>query len=157
MDCFLRLFNKFAFVMVARQNPGFTLAARETWRVMASSGMDTVAGDSLVGGTVFLACMTGSGLVFLVSALWCRALFPDTEEWVVVGVVAMLLGLSVFYIFSSIVSSAVIAALVCVAKNGRGIEHVGVDMIAAIQTRLDEVQADRAGLQRTESADDYRL
>ena len=65
LENIMNYFNMYAFTYVAIYGHTYCEAAKETWQMLSSKGIDAVINDDLIGGVLMLACLfAGIYLIF---------------------------------------------------------------------------------------------
>jgi hypothetical protein len=76
----VELFNYYAYTQVALYGKSFTAAARDTWNLVKSRGLDLLINHDLSDAALFVGALTGAALCAGVAAIWATS--ADYESWV---------------------------------------------------------------------------
>ena len=139
MGCIQNLieyFNKYAYTRVAIYGEDFCTAAKKTWQMLKSRGIDAIINDSLIGnvlgmGALFLGLVVGAIVWFyarntnMISVTCnnptkCATTSPGTilNFWSIIFTVAgFFLGLLPYSSLSTVIDSGVATTFVCLADS----------------------------------------
>lgn len=129
VDCCLRClenivkyFNHFAFCQVAIYGKTFIEAAKSTWNLLLSSGIEAIVNDNIVSGVltmgcVFVAILAGAGGVGL-----CFLLIDIANTWfltlaIIFGIFGIVVGFLIANLTSMVMDSGVTCTFVCFAED----------------------------------------
>jgi len=132
VDCILgcieglvRMFNKYAYVQVAIYGKSFCQAAKDTWRLAQSHGIDAIINESFIGPTLTIGALIGAIICFLVGAAAGAAIVatdpvPAGETdytWVLFGLLGAIIGYIMMLQTMLVVDSGVATIFVCYAMD----------------------------------------
>jgi len=123
LEWLVRYFSVYAFVQVAIYGVSFLQAAKNTWQLLSSRGLDAIINDDLSNMVLSAGAFVGGILTFLISALVTYLLFDNYENSLRITI-AILMAIVGFYIgyfftleFMFAVYSAIKAIFVCWAED----------------------------------------
>ena len=137
VDCILgcierlfRYFSKYVYVQCAIYGKSFCEAARDTWRLVGSHGIQAIINDSFIGAVLAMAQLCIALVCFCVGALAGVALTESDVntanagyEWLVYGILGALIGFVVASTTVSVVDSGVSTLFVSYAMDPEALEH----------------------------------
>ncbi|KND04289.1 uncharacterized protein SPPG_00024 [Spizellomyces punctatus DAOM BR117] len=113
-------FNKYAFVQVAVYGKDYIRAAKDTWELCKSRGIDAIINDSLVGSVLTIGGLLVGFICGFVAYLYVRFspnIPSDGLHYGVFIAVAILIGMSEFFVLSTVIDSGVTTTFVCLAED----------------------------------------
>eukprot|EP00162_Nutomonas_longa_P009699 comp19424_c0_seq1/m.36793 comp19424_c0_seq1/g.36793 ORF comp19424_c0_seq1/g.36793 comp19424_c0_seq1/m.36793 type:complete len:433 (-) comp19424_c0_seq1:60-1358(-) len=117
----VNLFNKYAFTKVAIYGLSFVAAAKETWELLKTRGLDLVINDNIADAVLTVSALSSGIVSALIAFGWGIALrnSGDISNDVVVFLVlaAFILGLIVCITMLVPVDSAIATLFVCIADD----------------------------------------
>ncbi|KAJ3375376.1 putative choline transporter, neither null mutation nor overexpression affects choline transport [Allomyces arbusculus] len=123
LDCLLKwvedlatYFNVYAFTQVAIYGKPFARAARDTWTLIKDRGVEAVINDSLIGNVLVFGGLLIAAVTFTLGWIVAWAAPGLPEPWIV-ATVAGLIGIAVFAMVSSVISSGAATTFVCLAED----------------------------------------
>jgi hypothetical protein len=128
VDCLLSFveelieyFNRYAFTQVAMYGKDFRSAAKETWSLMKSHGVDAVANDFFLGKVMGLGVLFGMILGGVTAGLTFSAVATSTiseDSYIYLFIMGgMLIGALFMSLMVTVVDSGIVTILVCVASD----------------------------------------
>ncbi|KAJ3082884.1 putative choline transporter, neither null mutation nor overexpression affects choline transport [Quaeritorhiza haematococci] len=143
IDALLQYFNLYAFTEVAIYGKDYCSAAKATWELVKSKGIDAIINDSLIGNVL------GLGGLFI--GLVCAALgygysvlsttIPDEPSYfVIIALVSFFIGLSEFAILAAVIESGVATTFVCLAEDPEALRRTKPQLFEKILQVYPEVQ-----------------
>ncbi len=138
----LEYFNKYAFAQVAIYGKDFCTAAKDTWGLVKTRGIDAIINDDLIGsvlfiGTLMCACLTGS--FSLLAILASPSIAQTTENFVGCGLIGFFIGLIEFSIMANVIDSGVVTTFVCLAEDPQALFQTKPDLYHKIQEVYPQV------------------
>ncbi|KAJ3261960.1 putative choline transporter, neither null mutation nor overexpression affects choline transport [Boothiomyces macroporosus] len=116
----LEYFNRYAFAQVAIYGKDYCSAAKDTWELAKSRGIDAIINDNLISnvlsiGSLIIGLLTGGiALLYVKSS-------TDFEGTVVAyvffGVIALFIGIVEFSVLAGVIDSGVVTTFVCLAED----------------------------------------
>eukprot|EP00842_Homolaphlyctis_polyrhiza_P005899 jgi/Hompol1/630/HPOL_001264-RA len=116
----MEYFNKYAFTQVAIYGKDYCTAARDTWELCKSRGIDAIINDDLVGNVLSLGSFCVGLITCLVGFLYVYISpnIPHTVgNYVVVCIVAFVIGIAEFSIMAGVIDSGIATTFVCLAED----------------------------------------
>jgi hypothetical protein len=111
----IRYFNKFAFTQVAIYGKPYCKAARDTWELMSSHGIQAIINDDIISGVLMLGTLLGGILSGIITGLVGLALVP--EYWFAALMMGFSIGIIIMGHTMEVVDSAVATVFVCFAMD----------------------------------------
>ncbi|KAI8902209.1 choline transporter-like protein [Globomyces pollinis-pini] len=118
----LEYFNKYAFAQVAIYGKDYCTAAKDTWELAKSRGIDALVNDNLIGnvlgfGGFFIGLLTagcGALVVYFQSSLTAS----DADTYMIVcALIGFFIGLVEFSVLAGVIDSGVTTTFVCLAED----------------------------------------
>jgi hypothetical protein len=148
LECFVAMieelieyFNKYAFTQVAIYGKDYCTAAKDTWELAKSRGLDAVINDDLIGnvlvlGSIFVGLITGAiGVVYV-----NMSTLPKTDVWYVgIGLISFFIGMAEFAVFATVIDSGVCTTFVCLAEDPVCLARTKPELYQRVQETYPEV------------------
>jgi len=118
LDCLESLiayFNLYAFTQVAIYGKSYCRAAKDTWTLIKSHGIQAIINDDIISGVLNLGCFLIGFICAAVGALVSLALVPS--YWITFLILGFLLGFSMAMLTMEVVNSGVACIFVCFAMD----------------------------------------
>jgi len=115
IESLFRIFNQYAFAQVAIYGKSYCDAARDTWALVKSNGVDAIINDSLISGVLLMGAFLGGAFTAIIGSLFALALIPS--QWYLLGVFAFIIGMSVTMLSMEVIESAVCTVFVSFALD----------------------------------------
>ncbi|KAI9224889.1 plasma-membrane choline transporter-domain-containing protein [Blastocladiella britannica] len=130
IEAWAEIFNKYAFCQVAIYGKPFVRAAKDTWTMIKDRGVDALINDSLIGNVLGLGAVLVGGITVLVAwaifAVGRTTVVPSGSfdlTLLIVLVVAFFVGVVMFSLISTVVSSGVATTFVALAEDPAALAH----------------------------------
>ncbi|KAJ3315644.1 putative choline transporter, neither null mutation nor overexpression affects choline transport [Boothiomyces sp. JEL0838] len=127
LSCILTIFgdileymNTYAFVQVAVYGKEYCQAAKDTWHLAKSRGVDALINDCLVGRVLALGgilvgiCNAICGVIYLAAT---QSNGVGGANFAVGGLFAFVVGIFQFYVVANVLHSGVVTSFVCLAED----------------------------------------
>jgi len=111
----IRYFNMYAYTRVAIYGLGYWAAAKETWDLFVRRGFEAIINDDLTGMVLTMGCVMGGVVTGMVGAIWAAAL--GFNGWIVVGIIAFIIGFIMVALIMNVIESAVCTTFVVWAED----------------------------------------
>eukprot|EP01111_Echinosteliopsis_oligospora_P005892 TRINITY_DN1963_c0_g1_i1.p1 TRINITY_DN1963_c0_g1~~TRINITY_DN1963_c0_g1_i1.p1 ORF type:complete len:554 (-),score=174.30 TRINITY_DN1963_c0_g1_i1:53-1714(-) len=115
LDRLLTYFNMYAFTQVAIYGKTYWQAAKDTWGLIKSHGIDAVVNDNIISGVLLLGAIVGGVLTAAVGAV--ISFFFLREYAVALAVVCFVIGFAFATCTMEVVESGVATLFVCFAMD----------------------------------------
>eukprot|EP01083_Nonionella_stella_P023973 66339_1 len=130
IDCFLRcierwveFFNKYAYAHVSIYGEAFIPAAKQTWQLLQSKGMDAWINDDLIGFALVCGAMIGGFVCAAVGGLMVKINSDVNDQYIsAFALVGFFIGFYLCWTVLHIVASCVVAIYVCFAEDPNAME-----------------------------------
>ncbi|KAJ1340213.1 hypothetical protein BSLG_005206 [Batrachochytrium salamandrivorans] len=113
-------FNKYAFTQVAIYGKDYCTAAKDTWELIKSRGIDAIINDNLIGnvltiGSIFVGLVTG--VVGFIYIQLSPSIPHTTANYIVIVIVSFIIGIVEFSVLLGVIDSGVSTTFVCLAED----------------------------------------
>ncbi|KAJ3203555.1 putative choline transporter, neither null mutation nor overexpression affects choline transport [Dinochytrium kinnereticum] len=139
----LEYFNKYAFTQVAIYGKGYCQAAKDTWRLVQTRGLEAVINDSLIGNVLFIGSLLGGLVCAFVGFVYVRlseGIADTTVNYVVVCLVSGLIGMWLFLILAEVVTSGIATTYVCLAEDPATLARQQPELFAKLYATWPDIQ-----------------
>ncbi|KAJ3126676.1 putative choline transporter, neither null mutation nor overexpression affects choline transport [Nowakowskiella sp. JEL0407] len=111
----VQYFNTYAFAQVAIYGKDFSKAAKDTWALIKTRGIDAIINDNLIGNVLFVGSMVAGLICGLIGYFYLLYTTPNATPGVytIVIVGCILVGLSEFGVLNTVIDSGVVTTFVC--------------------------------------------
>ena len=127
----VEFFNEYAFTHIAIYGKPYCAAARDTWHLLQSSGINALINDDLTGTALMFAAL-GSGLVGAGGAAVLARTVLSEPLWGLWALIGGLTALGVTMVALEVVASAVTAFFVCYAEDPAALQNSKPELQAAL-------------------------
>eukprot|EP01104_Vermistella_antarctica_P011737 TRINITY_DN3310_c2_g1_i1.p1 TRINITY_DN3310_c2_g1~~TRINITY_DN3310_c2_g1_i1.p1 ORF type:complete len:620 (+),score=97.81 TRINITY_DN3310_c2_g1_i1:93-1952(+) len=114
-DWVMRYFNRYAFTQVAIYGKTYIQAAKSTFELFQSRGVDAIVNDDFTGMVLNTGCLLGAALTAAVSGL--LALFFVSSHLLPAIVFGLVIGFTMVMIVLEVIDSGVATLFVCLAEH----------------------------------------
>jgi len=115
LDNLLRYFNIYAFTQVAIYGKSYCKAAKDTWNLIQSHGVEAIINDNLISGVLTMGAVLGGVVCAAVSAI--IALETVRQYWITCAVLGFAIGFAMTMTAMEVVESGVATIFVCFAMD----------------------------------------
>jgi len=123
VDKLIQYFNVYAFTEVAVYGKNYVEAAKATWALIKSNGVDAILNDVLVGGVLTLGKLIISLLSGVFTALIAYISGMDDPSFAVaIGLISFLFTFFIFGIVSQVIQAGVVTLFVCICEDVEAIK-----------------------------------
>uniref|UniRef100_A0A7S1NB26 Choline transporter-like protein n=1 Tax=Eutreptiella gymnastica TaxID=73025 RepID=A0A7S1NB26_9EUGL len=149
LESLIEYCNHYAYVQVAMYGKSFVTAAKDTWRLVQSSGMDALINDMIIGTAVGMCTLLSSLVVGAVASgaayLMANSWWSDCADGsaavaaytIAVGVPAFIVVLVIHKVVFSALDSAVVTFFVCFAEEPEVLALKHPELNIEINTRVN--------------------
>jgi len=114
----IEYFNKYAFTEVAIYGKSYCQAAKDTWELCMSHGIDALINDNLIGnvlsiGSLCVGCISAVVVVVIGFILGIKTAIA----FVIYGIAAFLIGCMIFSVVAQVINSGVATTFVCLCED----------------------------------------
>eukprot|EP00762_Andalucia_godoyi_P004550 ANDGO_05190.mRNA.1 Protein PNS1 len=124
LDCIIgcieglaRMFNMYAYVQCVVYGKPFVRAAKDTWELFESRGIHALASNNFVGVALTIAGLGIGLLCGICGALWVYYASKTPDYWWVALIICLIVGITVMFMVSQTVMSALTTIFVCWAEQ----------------------------------------
>ncbi|KAI8855321.1 plasma-membrane choline transporter-domain-containing protein [Chytridium lagenaria] len=139
----LEYFNKYAFTQVAIYGKGYCQAAKDTWRLVQTRGLEAIINDSLIGNVLFIGSLLAGLTCAFVGYVYVRVssgIADTTLNYIVVCLVSGLIGMWLFLILAEVINSGVATTYVCLAEDPATLARQQPELFAKLCATWPEIQ-----------------
>ena len=139
----LEYFNHYAFTQVAIYGKDYCEAAKSTWALVKSKGIDAIINDNFIGTVLGMGAFS---IALLCAGFACAvvAIIPNISKDVVVyvfaGIFAFLIGLIEFSVLAEVINSGVATTFVCLAEDPAALQRTKPELYEKIRQTYPQVQ-----------------
>lgn len=126
LDQLIEYFNMYAFTQVAIYGKTYCQAAKDTWTLVKSRGVDAIVNDNLISGVLILGAFLGGVATAVVGGI--VALIAIPEWWLGLAFVCFLIGISLVMLTMEVVESGVATIFVCFAMDPQALQRNSPDL-----------------------------
>ncbi|KAI8906684.1 plasma-membrane choline transporter-domain-containing protein, partial [Gorgonomyces haynaldii] len=135
----LEYFNKYAFAQVAIYGKDYCAAAKDTWELCKSKGIDAIINDNFVGtvlgfGGFFCGILTAAiSFAYLAAAQYNVKDGSNTVLYIIVVLIGFFIGIAEFSIVASVIDSGVTTTFVCLAEDPAALARTKPELYQEVQ------------------------
>ncbi|KAI0516284.1 hypothetical protein KFK09_008956 [Dendrobium nobile] len=115
VETLVRFFNKYAYVQIAVNGKGFNHSARDAWELFQSTGIEALVAYDCSGAVLLMGIILGGLVTGTCSGVWTW--FRKSDEVLMVGSTAILMGMVLVGLAVVVVESAVTSIYICYAED----------------------------------------
>jgi len=116
----------YAFTQVAIYGKSYCQAAKDTWALVKSHGVDAIINDNLISGVLLMGSIMGGIVSAIVGGLVALAIARDW--WIALAVICFLIGMSLVMLTMEVVESGVATIFVCFAMDPQALNRNAPDL-----------------------------
>ncbi|KAJ1976320.1 putative choline transporter, neither null mutation nor overexpression affects choline transport, partial [Dimargaris verticillata] len=121
IQALLEFFNKYAYIQVAIYGKPFIPAAKDTWRLLTTRGIDLLINDDLVGNVVAMGGILVGAVCAIIGYVFVSTVDPAYNATgtftPIIILVSFFIGISLFFIPGQVIDSGNAATFVCLAED----------------------------------------
>jgi hypothetical protein len=121
LDSLAQYFNLYAFTQVAIYGKSFCKAAKDTWSLIKSHGIEAIINDNLISGVLTMGALVGGVMCALIGGLAGLSTVPS--YWVVCAVFGFFIGFVMVLLVMEVVQSGVACIFVCFAMDPAALQR----------------------------------
>jgi len=121
LDSLINYFNMYAFTQVAIYGKTYCQAAKDTWALVKSHGVDAIINDNLISGVLLMGSIMGGVFCAIIGGI--VGVFLVYDYWVALAVVCFLIGVSLVMLTMEVVESGVATIFVCFAMDAQALNR----------------------------------
>ena len=134
----IRYFNKYAFTEVAIYGKPYVEAAKDTWQLVQSSGIDILVNDNILGYVFAIACLVTALVTgvcgFLING-WHSPAWSPAELFFMI-ITSIFIGLISMSIVAETINSAVSSIIVCYCEDPAALKRTKPELFERFQSSL---------------------
>jgi len=115
LESLIRYFNMYAFTQVAIYGKTYCEAAKDTWELIKSHGIQAIINDNLISNVLLLGAFLGGAITALTGGIIGYAW--ASEYWVGLAVTGFIIGFVMSMLTMEVVESGVTCIFVCFAMD----------------------------------------
>jgi len=125
IDALMQYFNQYAYAQVAIYGKTYCQAARDTWDLVHTHGVEAIINDNLIGNVTTMACFISGAAVGTFGAVLSYILRDQLggDYWLPMFLLMFLVGFLVVMITLEVVESAVVTIFVCFAEDPHALKR----------------------------------
>ncbi|KAJ3150063.1 putative choline transporter, neither null mutation nor overexpression affects choline transport [Geranomyces michiganensis] len=138
----IEYFNKWAFCQVAIYGTDYITAAKNTWALCKSRGVDAIINDQLIGSVLGVGGIVVSFICGFVAFIYVRFspnIPNDALHYSVFIILAVFLGASEFFVLSNVIDSGATSTFVCLAEDPAALQRTKPQLYEAIRAVYPQV------------------
>lgn len=146
LDCILGLieslfqyFNRYAFAQVAIYGKTYCRAAKDTWELVKSHGVEAIINDNLIGGVLSMGALLG-GLMTGVLGGVLGALILE-KYWISCAVAGFVIGFTFVLLTMEVVDSGVCTIFVSFAMDPAVLRNTDPELYAKFRERYGQYES----------------
>ncbi|KAI7900568.1 plasma-membrane choline transporter-domain-containing protein [Cokeromyces recurvatus] len=136
-------FNQYAFSGIAIYGQGFVPTAKRTWSLIQDRGVEALINDNLIGNVLWMGMLLVGILASLLGYIYLLVTKPaynvTGNMTPLVMLVCFVMGMSMFSVVSTVISSGVTTFFVCLAEDPEALRRVNPELYDAIRQTWPQV------------------
>ncbi|TPX31288.1 hypothetical protein SmJEL517_g05328 [Synchytrium microbalum] len=138
----IQYFNVYAFTQVAIYGKDYCDAAKATWALVKSRGVDAIINDNLIGNVLAMGGLLVGLLSGFIGFIWAK--FSDgipatASYYVTIVIICFFIGFSEFSILAEVINSGVVTTFVCLAEDPNALARTKPELYEAIRETYPQV------------------
>ncbi|TPX40919.1 hypothetical protein SeLEV6574_g06349 [Synchytrium endobioticum] len=142
IESLIEYFNQYAFVQVAVYGKDYCSAARSTWQLIKTRGIDAVINDNLIGNVLMMGGLLVGLLAGFIGYIYAKFSpdIPDTGGYYAsIVLICFFVAYAEFTILAEVINSGVITTFVCLAEDPGALYRTKPDLYEAIRQTYPQV------------------
>ena len=113
LESLIQYFNVYAFTQVAIYGKTYCQAAKDTWSLIKSHGVEAIINDNLISGVLFLGSFLGGIVSAIIGGIIAYSWIQD--YWLALIIIGFVVGFAMVMLAMEVVESGVVSLFVCFA------------------------------------------
>jgi hypothetical protein len=132
----LEYFNHYAYTQVAIYGKDYCEAAKSTWNLVKTRGIDAIINDSLVGvalgmGSLVIGLLGAAFACLIVLAV--DSIKNEAVSFILFGLLGFGITITEFTVLSEVINSAVSTTFVCLAEDPAALQRTKPELFEKIR------------------------
>jgi len=115
IDSLVQYFNVYAFTQVAIYGKTYCRAAKDTWALVKSHGIEAIINDNLISGVLTMGCFLGGIFTAIFGGIIGRLIVE--QYWGTCAVAGFIIGFVMLLMTMEVINSGVACIFVCFASD----------------------------------------
>jgi len=115
VDQLIEYFNQYAYAQIAIYGKSYCRAAKDTWHLVHSHGIQAIINDNIISSVLGMACIASAAIAGVLGGVIIYAL--ESDYYIPVGILCALIGFVMVMQVLEVVESAVTTIFVCFAEE----------------------------------------
>mmetsp|Transcript_25003 Transcript_25003/g.35012 ORF Transcript_25003/g.35012 Transcript_25003/m.35012 type:complete len:456 (-) Transcript_25003:58-1425(-) len=115
LESLIQYFNVYAFTQVAIYGKTYCQAAKDTWILIKSHGVEAIINDNLISGVLFLGSFLGGIVSAIIGGIIAYSWIQD--YWLALIIIGFVVGFAMVMLAMEVVESGVVSLFVCFAMD----------------------------------------
>lgn len=137
LDQLLEYFNQYAYAQIAIYGKSYCRAAKDTWHLVHSHGIQAIINDNIIGSVLSMACLASAVVTGVLGGAMIYAL--EDDYYIPVGIICGLIGFVMVMQVLEIVESAVTTIFVCFAEEPEALQRNSPELYHKFQTTYGNI------------------
>ncbi|ORX46163.1 DUF580-domain-containing protein [Piromyces finnis] len=136
----IEYFNVYAFTEVAIYGKSYCQAAKDTWELCKSYGIDAVINDSLISNVLSIGSLTiGCLSAVIVIVIGFILGISNAISFIIYGIIAFLMGCMIFSVVAQVINSGVATTFVCLCEDPETLRYTKPELWEKIKDTYPSV------------------
>jgi len=141
LDRLAQYFNHYAFCQVAIYGKSYIEAAKSTWSLFKTAGLEAIVNDNIVDGVLWLGVLFGAIGTGFAGYLYSMAFFaPAVNAWYGFGV-GLIVGFVLMILAMQCLDSAIATIFVCFAEDKETLRNTKPELYQALMETYYNINA----------------
>eukprot|EP01119_Soliformovum_irregulare_P025819 TRINITY_DN9656_c0_g1_i1.p1 TRINITY_DN9656_c0_g1~~TRINITY_DN9656_c0_g1_i1.p1 ORF type:complete len:454 (-),score=76.03 TRINITY_DN9656_c0_g1_i1:48-1409(-) len=115
IDGLIQYFNIYAFAQVAIYGKSYCQAAKSTWQLLKSHGIEAIINDNIISGVLSMGAFIGAVITAIFGATLSYIFVP--EYWILCASIGLVVGFVMSIVSMEVIESGVATIFVCFAMD----------------------------------------
>jgi len=144
LDCIgdiIEYFNIYAFTEVAIYGKSYCQAAKDTWTLCKSHGIEALINDSLIDNvlTIGSVCVGCLSTVITVGIGLLMMQIRNVAALIIFGILAFFIGMLIFSVIAEVIGSGVATTFVCICEDIEAIHYTQPELYTKVKETYSSV------------------